>query len=40
VSSYDMIKNQNQMEVVGSIDENIYGDQRTIQILIKDIRII
>ena len=40
VSSYDLIKNQNQMEVVGSIDENIYRDQRTIQILIKDIRII
>ena len=40
VSSYELIKNQNQMEVVGSIDENIYRDQRTIQILIKDIRII
>ena len=39
VSSYELIKNQNQMEVVGSIDENIYRDQRTIQIFIKDIRI-
>ena len=40
VSSYELIKNQNQMEVVGSIDENIYRDERTIQILIKDIRIV
>ena len=40
VSSYELIKNQNQMEVVGFIDENIYRDERTIQILIKDIRIV
>jgi hypothetical protein len=40
VSSYELVKNQNQMEVVGTIDENIFRDQRTIQILIKDIRIV
>ena len=40
VSSYELIKNKNQMEVVGSIDENIYRGQRIIQILIKDIRIV
>ena len=40
ISSYDLINNQNQMEVVGSIDENIFRNQRSLQILIKDIRIV
>ncbi len=39
-SSYELINHQNQMEVVGSIDENIFRDHRSIQILIKDIRIV
>ncbi len=40
ISSYDLINNKNQMDVVGSIDENIFRNQRSLQILIKDIRIV
>ena len=39
-SSFDLIKYKNQMEVVGCIDENIFRNQRSIQILVKDIRVI
>ncbi|MBH18876.1 MAG: single-stranded-DNA-specific exonuclease RecJ [Crocinitomicaceae bacterium] len=40
ISSYDLINNKNQMDVVGSMDENIFRNQRSLQILIKDIRIV
>jgi single-stranded-DNA-specific exonuclease len=37
-SFYEMKNNESPMEVVGSIDENIFRGKRTMQILIKDIR--
>ena len=40
ISSFELINNKNQMEVVGSIDENIFRNQRSLQILVKDIRIV
>lgn len=39
-SFYEMKNNESPMEVVGSIDENIFRGKRTMQILIKDIRMV
>ena len=35
-----MVKNAHFMDVVGTIDENVYKGNRNMQILIKDIRIV
>ena len=40
IDSYNMVKNAHFMDVVGTIDENVYKGNRNMQILIKDIRIV
>ena len=40
IDSYNMVKNAHLMDVVGTIDENVYKGNRNMQILIKDIRIV